>query len=165
MIMNFTAVVDSFLYSLFIAHPAVFIWHQSSRASLAERVSRLSSVSILITWIWKRTQQGNSSVFGEILRHSPSKIRVNLQNTWLINRLFVQSIKYQKMLKDANHNFLQAKVTSSNFIQPRIPKTSQLFIYCHKWQKQAANPLTSWNHQKFHFFTWKLSSVINYHIF
>ena len=34
------------------AHPAVFIWHQSSRASLAERVSRLSSVLILITWIW-----------------------------------------------------------------------------------------------------------------
>ena len=34
------------------SHPAVFIWHQSSRASLAERVSRLSSVLILITWIW-----------------------------------------------------------------------------------------------------------------
>lgn len=33
-------------------HPAVFIWHQSSSASLAERVSRLSSVLILITWIW-----------------------------------------------------------------------------------------------------------------
>lgn len=37
------------------SHPAVFIWHQSSRASLAERVSLLSSVSILITWIWTRT--------------------------------------------------------------------------------------------------------------
>ena len=36
---------------IYTAHPAVFIWHQSSRASLAERVSLLSSVSILITWI------------------------------------------------------------------------------------------------------------------
>lgn len=33
------------------AHPAVFIWHHKSRASLAERVSLLSSVSILMTWI------------------------------------------------------------------------------------------------------------------
>lgn len=38
---------------IYTTHPAVFIWHQSSRASLAERVSLLSSVSILITWIWR----------------------------------------------------------------------------------------------------------------
>lgn len=33
------------------SHPAVFIWHHSSRASLAERFSLLSSVSTLISWI------------------------------------------------------------------------------------------------------------------
>lgn len=36
------------------SHPAVFIWHHSNSASLAERVSLLSSVSILITWICQR---------------------------------------------------------------------------------------------------------------
>lgn len=46
----------SFTQSL-SAHPAVFIWHQSSSASFAERVSLLSSVSILITWIWSSEQR------------------------------------------------------------------------------------------------------------
>lgn len=32
--------------------PAVFIWHQSSRASLADFFSLLSSVSTLMSWIW-----------------------------------------------------------------------------------------------------------------
>lgn len=61
-----------FLFYYFTAHPAVFIWHQSSRASLAERVSLLSSVSILITWIWTRSQQSNSSAFmGGTMWHRP----------------------------------------------------------------------------------------------
>lgn len=34
-----------------VTHPAVFIWHHSSRASLAERFSLLSSVSTLMSWI------------------------------------------------------------------------------------------------------------------
>ena len=32
-------------------HPAVFIWHHSSRASLADFFSLLSSVSTLMSWI------------------------------------------------------------------------------------------------------------------
>lgn len=38
-------------------HPAVFIWHHRSRASLADFFSLLSSVSTLMSWICKVTGQ------------------------------------------------------------------------------------------------------------
>lgn len=44
-----TNTLKSFIWTL--THPAVFIWHHSSRASLAERFSLLSSVSTLMSWI------------------------------------------------------------------------------------------------------------------
>lgn len=44
-----TNALKSFTWTF--THPAVFIWHHSSRASLAERFSLLSSVSTLMSWI------------------------------------------------------------------------------------------------------------------
>lgn len=41
--------LKSFIWT--VTHPAVFIWHHRSRASLAERFSLLSSVSTLMSWI------------------------------------------------------------------------------------------------------------------
>ena len=41
------------LRTLTLGYPAVFIWHHSNKASLADFVSLLSTSSIMMSWIWE----------------------------------------------------------------------------------------------------------------
>lgn len=50
----------------------------------------------------------------------------------MISQLIVQSIKCQKIVNNAHHNFLEPNVASSNH-QFKI----QRLIHYHKWQKAA----------------------------
>ncbi len=51
-------------------HPAVFIWHHRSSASLAERFSLLSSVSTLMSWICYTHQNTTQWTFMHFFDHN-----------------------------------------------------------------------------------------------
>lgn len=104
------------LRTLTLGYPAVFIWHHSNKASLADLVSLLSTSSIMMSWIW---QEGENHLIQYSTHLTPKQYGIHCWFGFATVHLLHHDVL---PLGRKNHSIRNTKVT-------RLPLLTW-FYYC-----------------------------------